>query len=117
MVQHPVGGENQTRGNPGSILESEEEKTVGVGIEGRGWGSADFRVGVKESLSEKVTLKLRSGSHEAANQDRSQGLKLQEVCASGTSRMQLSGPRFREPARKWGAGGMGQKEAGGESWG
>lgn len=42
---------------------------MGIGRDRRLWGSADFRVGVMESLSEKVTFKLRSGRHEAANQE------------------------------------------------
>lgn len=92
-VQHPVGGgENQIRGNPRLIVESDAKKIrQDVGMESKGWtDSVHSGLGVVESLSEKLTFEPRLGSHKSDNQE-PRPATARDVHASGTQEMQLSG--------------------------
>lgn len=57
---HHIGGKNPTRGNPRSIVETNEQKVRKKVLRYRAGGGsrADFRELMK-SLSEKITFKLR----------------------------------------------------------
>lgn len=78
-------------------MESDRKGQQGAAVQSWGGGvRAHFRVGILESLSEKITFKLRSGRHDAADQEPRSEIG-RDFCASRTQRMLLPGPRLRKP--------------------